>query len=112
MEPEAATGSDRKRGSGVKLAYDVLRDEILDLVLQPGSAIDEVQLAERFNMSRTPIREALVRLAAEGLIHTLPNRSTLVAPIEFLLSQRRRLSPTDIALNDRAPPAHRPTTSD
>lgn len=84
MEPEAATGSDRKRGSGVKLAYDVLRDEILDLVLQPGSAIDEVQLAERFNMSRTPIREALVRLAAEGLIHTLPNRSTLVAPIDFL----------------------------
>ncbi|WP_137134093.1 GntR family transcriptional regulator [Rhizobium sp. FKY42] len=84
MELEAATGSDRRRGSGVKLAYDVLRDEILDLVLQPGSAIDEVQLAERFNMSRTPIREALVRLAAEGLIHTLPNRSTLVAPIDFL----------------------------
>ncbi|MCJ8507419.1 GntR family transcriptional regulator [Rhizobium lemnae] len=84
MELEAATGSDRKRGSGVKLAYDVLRDEILDLVLQPGSAIDEVQLAERFNMSRTPIREALVRLAAEGLIQTLPNRSTLVAPIDFL----------------------------
>ena len=84
METEAATAGDRKRGSGVKLAYDVLRDEILDLVLQPGSAIDEVQLAERFNMSRTPIREALVRLAAEGLIQTLPNRSTMVAPIDFL----------------------------
>lgn len=84
MNIEAETGGDRKRGSGVKLAYDVLRDEILDLVLQPGSAIDEVQLSERFNMSRTPIREALVRLAAEGLIHTLPNRSTLVAPIDFL----------------------------
>lgn len=84
MTTEVETGGDRKRGSGVKLAYDVLRDEILDLVLQPGSPIDEVQLSERFNMSRTPIREALVRLAAEGLIHTLPNRSTLVAPIDFL----------------------------
>ncbi|KSV66226.1 AsnC family transcriptional regulator [Sinorhizobium sp. GL2] len=75
---------ERKRGSGVKMVYDLLRDEILDLVLQPGSPIDEVQLAERLKMSRTPIREALVRLAGEGLIDTLPNRSTMVANIDFL----------------------------
>ena len=75
---------ERKRGSGVKMVYDLLRDEILDLVLPPGSPIDEVQLAERFKMSRTPIREALVRLAGEGLIDTLPNRSTMVANIDFL----------------------------
>ena len=75
---------ERKRGSGVKVVYDVLRDEILDLTLPPGSPIDEVQLAERFSMSRTPIREALVRLAAEGLIDTLPNRSTMVSNIDFL----------------------------
>lgn len=74
----------RKRGSGVKMVYEVLRDEILDLVLAPGSAIDEVQLAERFDMSRTPIREALVRLAGDGLIDTLPNRSTMVSKIDFL----------------------------
>jgi len=73
-----------RRGSGVKLGYDLLRDEILDLKLAPGSAIDEVQLAARFGMSRTPIREALVRLAGEGLIETLPNRSTMVANIDFL----------------------------
>ena len=36
---------ERKRGSGVKMVYDLLRDEILDLVLKPGSPIDEVQLA-------------------------------------------------------------------
>ena len=59
---------ERRRGSGVKVVYDLLRDEILDLTLPPGSPIDEVQLAERFSMSRTPIREALVRLAGEGLI--------------------------------------------
>jgi DNA-binding GntR family transcriptional regulator len=75
---------ERKRGSGAKLVYDMLRDDILDLVLPPGSPIDEVQLAERFNMSRTPIREALVRLAGEGLVDTLPNRSTMVASIDFL----------------------------
>ncbi|MBI1173511.1 FCD domain-containing protein [bacterium] len=76
--------NERKRGSGVKRVYDVLRDEILDLVLAPGSPIDEIQLAERLAMSRTPIREALVRLASEGLVTTLPNRSTVVANIDFL----------------------------
>ncbi len=82
--PLPTTQPERKRGSGVKLVYDVLRDEILDLTLPPGSPIDEVQLAERFAMSRTPIREALVRLSGEGLVDTLPNRSTMVAPIDFL----------------------------
>lgn len=86
MKTMTVTGAvtERKRGSGVKLVYDLLRDEILDLVLPPGSPIDEVQLAERFKMSRTPIREALVRLASEGLIVTLPNRSTMVSNLDFL----------------------------
>jgi DNA-binding GntR family transcriptional regulator len=75
---------ERKRGSGVKMVYDLLRDEILDLKLAPGSPVDEVQLADRFKMSRTPIREALVRLAGEGLIETLPNRSTMVSNIDFV----------------------------
>lgn len=81
--PEIST-PERRRGSGVQVVYDLLRDEILDLSLAPGSPIDEVQLAERFAMSRTPIREALVRLAGEGLIDTLPNRSTMVSNIDFL----------------------------
>ncbi|MEZ5884223.1 MAG: GntR family transcriptional regulator [Paracoccaceae bacterium] len=80
----AAQTTERKRGSGVKFVYDVLRDEIIDLVLPPGSPIDEIQLAERLSMSRTPIREALVRLAGEGLVTTLPNRSTVVSNIDFL----------------------------
>lgn len=80
--PDAAP--ERKRGLGVKLVYESLRDEILNLSLPPGSPIDEVQLAERFGMSRTPIREALVRLAGEGLVETLPNRSTMVSNIDFL----------------------------
>lgn len=81
-KPEQPAG-DRKRGSGVKLVYDVLRNEIISLTLPPGSPIDEIQLAERFAMSRTPIREALVRLAGDGLVTTLPNRSTVVSNIDF-----------------------------
>ncbi|MBC2884358.1 GntR family transcriptional regulator [Ochrobactrum sp. CM-21-5] len=81
---QANQSADRKKGSGVKLVYDVLRDEIIDLSLAPGSPIDENQLAERFAMSRTPIREALVRLASDGLVTTLPNRSTVVSNIDFM----------------------------
>ncbi len=83
-QDETSALPERKRGSGVKLVYDSLRDEILDLTLLPGSPIDEVALADRFSMSRTPIREALVRLEGEGLITTLPNRSTMVSNIDFL----------------------------
>jgi len=81
---ELPPASERKRGSGARVVYDALRNEILALVLPPGSPIDEVQLAERFAMSRTPIREALVRLASEGLVTTLPNRSTVVSNIDMM----------------------------
>ncbi len=84
LKPTLHPSHDRKRGSGVRYVYTILRDEIIDLVLPPGSLIDEVQLAERFGMSRTPIREALVRLAGDGLVETLPNRSTMVSNIDFL----------------------------
>nr|WP_321981508.1 GntR family transcriptional regulator [uncultured Cohaesibacter sp.] len=77
-----------KRGAGVGHVYQTLHREIIELKIAPGSPIDELQLAARFSMSRTPIREALVRLAAEGLITTLPNRATIVSNIDFLnLSQ-------------------------
>jgi DNA-binding GntR family transcriptional regulator len=74
---------ERKRGTGARFVYDTLRDEILNLVLQPGEPIDEIGLAERLSMSRTPIREALVRLASDGLVTLLPNRSTVVSQIDF-----------------------------
>lgn len=83
-DEQAIDKAERKRGSGVKHVYDVLRTDILNMVLPPGSPIDEIHLAERFAMSRTPIREALVRLASDGLVTTLPNRSTVVSNIDFL----------------------------
>jgi DNA-binding GntR family transcriptional regulator len=73
----------RARGSGVQTVYDTLKRDILDMALAPGAALDEVGLSRRFRMSRTPVREALVRLAAEGLVTALPNRNTIVTPIDF-----------------------------
>lgn len=73
----------RVRGSGTRLAYETIRDEILSLTLEPGQLLDETTLAERFSMSRSPVREALIRLAGEDLVVMLPNRSTIVAPLDI-----------------------------
>jgi DNA-binding GntR family transcriptional regulator len=73
----------RAKGSGWKFAYETLRDEILCLELRPGQMLDETRLADRFGMSRSPVREALIRLAGDGLVVTLANRSTMVAPIDI-----------------------------
>lgn len=81
---DAQDGVERARGSGVRIVYETLRNEIISLAMAPGSPVDEADLSERFGMSRTPIREALVRLASEGLVETLPNRSSIVSHIDFL----------------------------
>lgn len=84
-EQDGATKApERARGSGGRIVYERLRDEILNLSLAPGSPIDEVEISEAFGLSRTPVREALVRLAADGLITTLPNRASIVSHIDFL----------------------------
>lgn len=76
------TETKRAKGTGWKSVYETLRNEILALTLAPGQLLDENSLAERFDMSRSPVREALIRLAGEDLVVTLSNRSTIVAPIE------------------------------
>ncbi len=72
------------RGSASEHVYQTLKAEIIDLKLVPGSAIDDSQLARRFGLSRTPVREALVRLAGDGLITALTNRVTIVSSIDLL----------------------------
>ena len=62
-----------------------LREEIEELIatgqLQPGHHLDETELAERFGVSRTPIREALIQLASMGIIEMRPRRGAQVATI-------------------------------
>ena len=73
----------RAKGFGAVAIYETLRDEILSLVLKPSQLVDEVSLAKRFNVSRSPVREALVRLVSESLLQTLPNKGTVVAPLRI-----------------------------
>ena len=80
-KPRAET---RKRGRrGALQVYDVLREEILWVRIAPGTALDERKLAARFEVSRTPIREALLLLAGERLVRFLPNRTSIVAPFSL-----------------------------
>ncbi|HEY8521646.1 MAG TPA: GntR family transcriptional regulator [Gammaproteobacteria bacterium] len=58
-----------------------LRDMITHGVLLPGSRLNERALTERFGISRTPLREALKVLSAEGLVTLLPNRGAIVATV-------------------------------
>lgn len=78
-----AARSEAGRGYGALQVFERLRSEILSLELRPGQLIDEASLAARFHVSRSPVREALVRLAAEGLVDTVPNKGTVVTPLNF-----------------------------
>lgn len=72
-----------EKGASWRVVYDALREDILTLELRPGHLLDETSLAERFDMSRSPVREALIRLANDDLVQILPNRSTIVAPLDL-----------------------------
>lgn len=56
-----------------------LADEIVSGVLEPGTPLDEHELAARFGVSRTPVREAIRQLSASGLVSVRPHRGAVVA---------------------------------
>ena len=70
-------------GSARKTLAEELRlqlaDEIVRGVLPPGGALDETELARRFGVSRTPVREAIRQLAASGLVEARAHRGAVVA---------------------------------
>ncbi len=70
-----------RRGANTARIYHELRRRILNLDLAPGADLDEMALANAFNISRTPLREALNRLASEQLVVISPNRGASVAPL-------------------------------
>ncbi|MCS5717830.1 GntR family transcriptional regulator [Herbiconiux sp. CPCC 205763] len=63
-------------------AYAALRDEILSWDLAPGTVLAEVELSGRLGISRTPVREALARLVADGLAAPQGGRGLVVTPVE------------------------------
>jgi DNA-binding GntR family transcriptional regulator len=77
-------------------AYGRLEELIVRLELAPNSLISEHALSKHLGMGRTPIREALQRLAREGLVIILPRRGMFVAPVDIgaqmrLIEVRRRI---------------------
>jgi len=61
-------GLGRPKGSGSQRVYDAFREQILTLCLKPGAIIDELAVVNVFGVSRTPVREALIRLESDGLV--------------------------------------------
>ena len=79
---DAMTDDGVRQSSGQKV-YAMLREQILSLRLAPNTELDEVQFSREFGFSRTPIREALIRLASDGLVVLAPNRGARVAPLDL-----------------------------
>lgn len=71
------------------LAYDQIRALILSGEMAPGARLSQLDLAERLGISRTPVREALRRLAGEGLIDALPQRGFRVTDLGLEAVMRR-----------------------
>lgn len=65
-----------------QFAYRILRLSILKLLLRPGEKLNESELATSLQMSRTPIRDVLARLARENLVELIPQRGAFVARID------------------------------
>lgn len=62
-------------------AYAQLRQEILTCTLLPGQVVSERELARRYEMSKTPVREAFTQACHNGLMQRLPGRGYMVAPV-------------------------------
>jgi len=63
--------------------YDVLKMNIVRMKLEPGNRISENEISELLGVSRTPVREAFIKLSREGLLYILPQRGTYIAKIDL-----------------------------
>jgi DNA-binding GntR family transcriptional regulator len=80
IAPDLATGDSRLLREKV---YDALRADLISCRLAPGAEIRENELALRFGVSKSPVRDALMRLGREGLVITLPRQGYRVAPVSL-----------------------------
>ena len=68
--------------SKVDEAYALIEEQIITMVLAPGQLLSENELAQKFNLGRTPVREALQRLAQQHLVEIMPRRGVRVSAID------------------------------
>ncbi|GAA3159964.1 FCD domain-containing protein [Blastococcus jejuensis] len=80
MEPSASVELPARTALTDRV-YELLRNRIIDLVLEPGARLNADKLAADMDVSPTPVREALNRLAAEGLVTAAPYRGFRVSPL-------------------------------
>lgn len=66
-----------------QLIYEQLRQQILDFEYYPGARVTESELAQHFDVSRTPVRAALQRLEVEGLVHVLPKQGCFIRSVDI-----------------------------
>lgn len=71
--------------TGKEYAYRVIKENIMSLELKPGELLSELDLAEKLNLSRTPIREVIMKLKSEHLIEVKPQSGTYVSLIDIKL---------------------------
>lgn len=79
--PAGLLGEDQTGLDRTNQAFRAIRRQIIDLTLPPGSRFTEASLAQQWNISKTPVREALARLRRDGLVDALPRAGYLVSPI-------------------------------
>lgn len=89
-----------QRNSLVERAYQAIKRRIMDNAYPPGLQVLEQELALQLGMSRTPVREALIRLEREGLVEIVPRRGMRVVPIS--LSDMREIYEVITCLEARA----------
>lgn len=65
-------------------AYRVLRDKIMKLELEPGSPLNEIEIADMLRISRTPVHEAIAKLRDENLVEILPRKESRVTKIDLV----------------------------
>jgi len=71
------------RDNKASQVYDTLRDEILRGVLRPGESLSVLKIADRFSASRTPVRDAFVRLQSDGLVSLIDRQGARVSSISI-----------------------------
>ena len=92
--------------------FALLRQKIITMELLPGTAMSVYEMSEQLQVSRTPVREAFIRLATESLVEIMPQRKTLVSRIDVSRAQQDpetmklpdiRLSPARFFISSASP---------
>lgn len=77
-------------GSVQSAVYNALKKNIMNLQLKPGAEMSTQEIAEKLNVSRTPVREAFIRLQRDGLLDIFPQKGTFVSKIRLSRVQQER----------------------